>query len=151
MRTLTIALLTCAFVLAADSAHVGTWTMNKSKSKVATGGQPIESLTVQFVQDGSTLKAIATTNGTAAPAVIADGKEHAATASPNSAADRMGSTHYVSTVNGNTVQTVFKKDGKTVGTRKSTVSADGKTRTSVTEGTGSDGKKFKSTLVFDKQ
>ncbi len=52
----------------------------------------------------------------------------------------MGSTHYdVSTVHGKTIQTFFEKDGKTAGTRKSTLSEE--TMTSVTEATGSEGKK----------
>ena len=56
MRTLVIALLTCTFALAADSPFVGTWTINKSKSKLDPNGPKIESLSVQIMQDGPTLK-----------------------------------------------------------------------------------------------
>jgi hypothetical protein len=153
MRTLAIALLTCAFALAADSPFVGTWTMNKAKSKPAPGGQTIESLTTQIVQDGPSLKSTSTVNGTTGSPFILDGKEHDVTRSPTPTrtVGRMGSTHYISTVNGKSIQTVFKKHGKTVGTRKSSLSADGKMMTSVTEGTGADGQRFQSTIVFDKQ
>jgi hypothetical protein len=150
MRPLAIALLTCAFALAADNPFVGTWTMNKAKSKLVPNGPQYNSLSVQVMQDGLSLKQIATVNGTAGPALLLDGKEHATT--PTSTTSRvMGATHYVSTVNGKTIQTVFKKDGKTVGTRKASLSADGRTMTSVTEGTGADGQKFQSTVVFERQ
>jgi hypothetical protein len=148
MRTLATALLTCAFALAADSPYVGTWTMNSSKSTLDPHLPKIDSLTVRFMQDGPTLKAIATMNGNENPAVLIDGKEQTvATTGPNP----MGATHYVATADGTSTVTVFKKDGKTVGTRKSSVSADGKTMTSIMEGTLPDGKKVKSTIVFDKQ
>jgi hypothetical protein len=42
------------------------------------------------------------------------------------------------------------KDGKLVAKGKSMISADGKTRTLETAGTGADGKKFKSKSVYDK-
>src|SRR5205085_12314984 len=67
MRTLAVAFLTCAFVIAADSPFLGTWTMNKSQSKLDPNGPKYDSLTVQFTQDGPSLKSVVTTNGTAAP------------------------------------------------------------------------------------
>jgi hypothetical protein len=143
--------VTCAFALAADSPYVGKWSINKAESKVDPNGTKIESLTLHYVQDGPTLKYTSTTNGTTAPTIILDGEEHAITPTPGSSPNRMGATHYVSTVHGNNIQTVFKKDGKTVGTRKATMSADGKRITSITEGTGGNGQKVQSTLVFDKQ
>jgi hypothetical protein len=148
MRTLVIALLACAFALAADSPYVGTWTMNKAKSTPDPNMPTLDTLTVQFRQDGPALKAIATTNGNANPEVVIDGKEQPMkTAGPNP----LGATHYVATADGKTTTTVFKKDGKTVATRKSSLSPDGKTMTSVMGGTLPDGKKISSTLVFDKQ
>jgi hypothetical protein len=116
VRTLAIALLTCAFVYAADSPYVGKWTINKAKSKFDPNGTKIESLTLHYVQDGPTLKYTSTTNSTASQTIILDGKEHAITPTPGSSPSRMGATHYVSTANGKSIQTVFKKDGKTVGT-----------------------------------
>ena len=150
MRAMAIALLTCAFALAADSPFVGTWTMNKAKSTFDPNPNlpKLDSITVQFVQDGSILKAMPTVNGTASPEALLDGKEHTvASTGPNP----LGATHYVSTVKGKTNVTVFKKDGKTVGTRKASISPDGKTMTAVTEGTLPDGKKLSSTIVLEKQ
>jgi len=148
MRTFAIALLTCAFALAADSPFVGTWKMNKSKSTIDPKGQQYDSLTVQFLQEGSTLKSIPTVNGTVVPATVMDGKEHAV---PAGTLSRLGATHYVSTVNGKTIETVFKRDGKIFGTRKTSLSPDGKSSTSVTEATLPDGQKTHTTIVFEKQ
>jgi hypothetical protein len=151
MRTLAITLLTCAFALAADSPFVGNWTMNKAKSRIDPTLPKIDTLSVQVTQAGpAALKAVVTTNGTAAPVADIDGKEHAVTPTttqPNT----MGTTHYVSTLKGKTMDTVFKKDGKTVGTRKVSLSADGKTMTAVTDGTLLNGQKVHSSVVLDKQ
>src|SRR4051794_35904877 len=114
MRAITIALLTCVVACAADSPFVGTWTMNKAKSQIDPNGPKLESVSSQFSQDGPTLKVIISTNGnTGVPAVL-DAKEHAFAANSPGLLD---ATHYTSTVKGKTIQTVFKKDGKTVATR----------------------------------
>jgi hypothetical protein len=44
-----------------------------------------------------------------------------------------------------------KKDGKVTATGRVVVSADGKSRTVTTSGTDAEGKKFKNTVVYDKQ
>ena len=147
MRTLAIALLTCAFALAADSPFVGTWTMNKAKSKLDPNGTQYDSLTVQFMQQGPSLTANITQNGTSFPGVLMDGKEYAIPGTPGA----MGATHQVTTSKGRIIETQFKKDGKIVGTRKTSLSADGKLMTSVTDGTTLTGKKIHSVVVFDKQ
>ena len=122
--------------------------MNKVKSKPDPNGPKLESLTVEFVQDGSTLKAIITNNGMTAPAVPIDGKEQPA---PTNMPSVAGSTHHVSTMKGNTIHTLFKKDGKTVATRNVSLAPDGNTMTSVIEATLPDGQKLKSIAVFDKR
>jgi len=53
-------------------------------------------------------------------------------------------------VNTHTYEITTMKDGKVFARGKSTVSADGKTRTLETAGTGADGKKFKNKSVYDK-
>jgi hypothetical protein len=54
-------------------------------------------------------------------------------------------------VNDHTYEITTMKGGKVFSNGKSTVSADGKTRTVATEGTHADGKKFKSKAVYDKE
>ena len=146
MRTITMALLTCAFALAADSPFVGTWTMNKAKSDFGPQGPKMESLTIQYVQDGPALQAIMTTNGRPEPGIVIDGKEHVVTGRT-----RMEATHATATVKGRMIETSFTKDGKTVGTRKYSLSADGKVLTAVTVATTPDGQKVHWNPVFDKQ
>src|SRR5690349_3903455 len=102
MRAIAVTLLICAFALAADNPFVGTWTMNKSKSKIDPSAPPLDSASSQFMLEGSTLKVIITTNGTAAPAGILDGKEHPM---PSGNALRLDATHYTSTVKGKTIET----------------------------------------------
>ena len=53
-------------------------------------------------------------------------------------------------MNDHTYEITTMNDGKVFARSKSTVSADGKTRTVATEGTGTDGKKFKNKSVYDK-
>jgi hypothetical protein len=53
-------------------------------------------------------------------------------------------------VNDHTYQITTMKGGKVFTHGTSTVSKDGKTRTVATEGTGADGKKFKTKAVYDK-
>ncbi|HYI97108.1 MAG TPA: hypothetical protein VEX68_26430 [Bryobacteraceae bacterium] len=147
MRRIALTLMTCAFALAADSPFVGIWTMNKTKTKLDPNGPKIESLSIHITQEGSSLKVVVTQNGTVAPAMVLDGKEHPIPSGPG----LFGATHYVSTPNGKIIEAVYKRDGKAVGTRKSSLSADGKVMSSVTEGTRPDGEKIHSTMVFDKQ
>jgi len=54
-------------------------------------------------------------------------------------------------VNDHTYEITTMKDGKVFSNGKSTVSADGKTRTVDTTGTTADGKKFNNKAVYDKQ
>ena len=76
--------------------------------------------------------AIVTTNGTTAPAVPIDGKEQP---TPANVPGPAGSTDHVSTLNGETIYTEFKKNGKVVATRNVSLHRDGKTMTSIIEGT----------------
>ena len=140
-----LALLMCAIALAADSPFVGTWTMDKAKSSFGAEGPKIDTFTLQYMHDGATLTAIMTVNGTAEPAIAVNGKEHVITGR-----NRMGATHATPTLKGRLIETIFKKDGKTVGRRTFALSADGKVLTTVTDATTPDGQKIEWTVVFDK-
>jgi len=54
-------------------------------------------------------------------------------------------------VNDHTYEITTMKGGKVISNGKSTVSADGKSRTVAMEVTGADGKKFKAKTVYDKE
>ena len=148
MRALALALLTCAFTVAAENPYVGTWRMDKAKSTPDPDLPALDSLTVEFVQEGRTLKAIPIVNGAASATVLIDGREHTM---GGKRPDPLGATHYVSTATGKTNLTVFKRDGRTVATRKNSISRDGKTMTSQTTGTLSNGKKLNVSILLDRQ
>jgi len=74
-----------------------------------------------------------------------DGKEYPVTGDPTSDA------RSYKKVDDRTLQFNVKKDGKVTVTGRVVASADGKARTVTTSGTDPQGKKFKSTAVYDKQ
>jgi hypothetical protein len=149
MRTIAIALLTVFLALAADGPFVGAWAMNKSKSKLDPNGPRYDTLTLQFTQDGSALKSLVTTNGSAGQPMLINGTEQPMSASAGPSL--LGATHYVSTVSGRNIETLMKKNGKVVGRRKTTLSADGKVMTAVTDATSPAGQKVHWTIVFDRK
>src|SRR5439155_15954117 len=74
-----------------------------------------------------------------------DGKDYPVTGNPNS--DMRSYTK----IDEHTLEFNVKKGGKITTSGRVVVSADGKSRTVTTSGTDSQGKKFKSTAVYEKQ
>jgi hypothetical protein len=74
-----------------------------------------------------------------------DGKDYPLTGDPTA------DTRSYKKINDNTAELTNKKDGKVVLAGRIVVSADGKTRTVTANGTDANGKKIKSTTVYDKQ
>jgi hypothetical protein len=128
----------------------GTWSMNAEKSKYSPGPPP-KSVTVVVESDENNYKIGATgTDGDGKPIHVQysakfDGKDYPATGVAN--ADSVS----VRRIDANTVETVQKKDGKVMMTITSTVSKDGKTRTSTWRGKNAEGKDVHNVVVFDKQ
>jgi hypothetical protein len=128
--------------------HMGTWKLNEAKSKLAAGMG--KNLTVAYTEMKDKMKVEVTgvdKDGKPTHGVwvgMADGKSYQMKG--NLAWDAAA----YKVVNDHTYEITTMKGGKVVAHGKSTVSADGKTRTIATEGTGADGKKFKSKGVYDK-
>ena len=153
MRQCVVALAVCfaatVCFAAAEDALMGTWKLNESKSKIAAGSPKND--TVIYAVEGDMVKV--TLEGTGAdgnPSHVEwtgkfDGKEYPSTGNPNE------DVRSNKQVNDHTLEVVSKKDGKVVLTAKVVASADGKTRTVSVSGTNAQGKKFKSTAVYDKQ
>lgn len=151
IRSILIVLAVClvgaAVALAADP-FLGNWKLNEAKSKL-TGGP--KNTTVVYEAAGDSIKI--TTDGTDAQGKPAhsewtgkfDGKDYPVTGDPNADA------RAYKKVNDHTLTFENKKGGKVGLSGRITVSADGKTRTVHLSGTDSDGKKFTSTAVYDKQ
>jgi hypothetical protein len=132
----------------AANPHLGTWKLNDAKSKIASGMG--KNITVVYAEQKDKMKVTVDgvdKDGKPTHAVwvgMADGKAYKTKG--NLAWDAAA----YKVVNDHTYEITTMKGGKVFTHGKSTVSADGKTRTVATEGTGEDGKKFKNKAVYDK-
>ena len=128
--------------------HMGTWKLNEAKSKIPAGMN--KNTMVVYTEQKDKMKVEVTgvdKDGKPTHGVwvgMADGKAYKTKG--NLAWDAAA----YKVVNDHTYEITTMKGGKVFSNGKSTVSADGKTRTVATEGTGADGKKFKSKAVYDK-
>ena len=133
----------------ASNPNLGTWKLNETKSKIAPGSS--KNLTVTYAADGDNIKGtIDGVDGQGKPTHNEwtgkfDGKDYPVTGDPNSDA------RSYKQIDDHTATFTVKKGGKVTITGRVVVSADGKTRTVTTSGTDPEGKKFKSTTVYDKQ
>lgn len=151
-RTVLLTILMCLVAgvwCLAEDAHMGTWKLNESKSKLAAGGP--KNHTVVYEAAGDKIKVIVDgTNADGSPAHnewtgMFDGKDYPLTGDPS--ADMRS----YKKVNDHTLEIANKKDGKVTTSGKIVVSADGKSRTVTTTGTDAKGKKVKNVGVYDKQ
>ena len=151
-RTLLLCLALCfagAAMCFAQDPNVGTWKLNEAKSHIPAGAVKINSMAVS--SEGDNMKV--TQDGTdrdGKPLHMEwtgkfDGKDYPVTGSPV-----MDSRSYKK-MGGSTLASDSKKDGKVVSSARSTISADGKTRTVHATQTDPSGKKITLTAVFDKQ
>ena len=151
-RTILLTLLVCivgAAVCFADDPQIGTWKLNEAKSKIAAGSPKLT--TVVYEAAGDSVKVtVDGTDGTGKPAHSEwtgkyDGQDYPVTGDPS--ADMRS----YKKVNDHTLAFTNKKGDKVTISGRGVVSANGKTRTVTTNGTDSNGKKFTSTAVYDKQ
>jgi hypothetical protein len=138
--------------IAEDNPLIGSWKLNLEKSKYSPGPAP-RSLTLNFVADGANLTNTAEgidAQGKATKSVFAhiyDGKPHPTTGVAGGLYDSSTYTR----IDAHTVNFVRSKDGKTVQTGSIVLSADGKTLTVTTEGTGPNGQPIHNVAVYEKQ
>jgi len=136
-------------VRAADDASSGTWKMNPAKSKYDPGPAPKSTTTTieadenRYKVDAHTVSADGTETHLSFDAKT-DGKDYPLTGTPN--ADMIS----VKRVDAKTIETTWKKDGKTVMKTHGVVSSDGKTRTVTFNGTDSQGHKVHNVVVYEK-
>jgi len=151
-KTILLSLALCflsAAVCFAQDAFTGTWKLNEAKSKLSSGA-PKHS-TVVYEAAGENVKV--TIDGTDRDGKPThdqwtgkfDGKDYPVTSDPN---EDMRS---LTKIDDHTLGFNVKKSGKVTTSGRIAVSADGKSRTVTTSGTEAQGKKFKSTAVYDKQ
>lgn len=137
--------------IGADNS-LGTWKFNAEKSKTTPPPKTLKSATqIREASDGGVKVTITgeRPNGTAINASYTakyDGKEVPITG--NLSYDTIA----VKQVNANTLTDARKKTGGSYqATSRIVISNGGKTMTTTTKGTNTDGKAFTSTFVFDKQ
>jgi hypothetical protein len=133
----------------AANPHMGTWKLNEAKSNLAPGMW--KNHTVFYTEMKDKMKV--TVDG-----VDKDGKPTHGVwvgAADGKAYKTKGNLAWdaaaYKVVNDHTYEITTMKGGKVFSNGKSTVSADGKTRTVTVSGTDANGKKFKSKAVYDKQ
>ena len=151
-RTICRAMLACLVWVTlsfAQTAYVGTWKLNESKSKLPAGGA--KNTTVVYEAAGEDIKVtVDGVDGQGKPTHNEwtgkfDGKDYPLTGDP------MSDSRAYKQVDARTLELTNKKGSKVTVAGKIKVSADGKTRTVTTTATDESGKKIKSEAVYEKQ
>jgi hypothetical protein len=148
--TLLLAMVILNVAAYAADVQSGTWKMNPAKSKYSPGPAP-KDLTVKVEVDEKGVKVNATGTGAdGTPTQVEynakfDGKDYPVTGLP------YADTVMVERIDANTMQSTMKKGGQTMMTVKSTVSKDGKTRTTTFTGKDAQGNPVNNVVVYDKQ
>ena len=146
--TLALCFVGAAACFAAD-AFTGSWKLNEAKSKFSPGSP--KNITVVYEAVGDNVKVtIDGVDGDGKPTHNEwtgqfDGKDHPVTGDMNS------DSRALKKIDDNTLTFTIKKGDKVTTTGRIVLSADGKTRTVTTTGTGPKGNKITSTAVYDKQ
>jgi hypothetical protein len=136
-------------VKAADDPSSGKWKIDPAKSKyepgpAAKGGtSTIEASETSFKVDAHTVNADGTETHISFDAKT-DGKDYPLSGVPG--ADVVS----VKRVDARTIETTWKKAGKTVQTTRGVTSSDGKSRTVTFDGTDAKGQKFHNVVVYEK-
>jgi hypothetical protein len=151
-RSILLSLVTCLVGLTlcfAQGAMLGTWKLNESKSKIASGTPKNNTVVIEAA--GENVKV--TTDGVDAAGKSThiewtgkfDGKDYPVTGDANT------DLRSYKQIDDHTVEVTAKKGDQVMVSGRIVVSADGKTRTADVNGTTPTGKKFHTTAVYDKQ
>ena len=152
IKTIGLALAFCFLAgsacLAADP-QMGTWKLNEAKSKITPGTLKNTQVVYSSMLGQVKIKSDGI-DANGKPIHVEwsgkfDGKDYPVSGDPNSDA------RSYTKVNERTLTTANKKNGKVTVTGQIVVSADGKSRTLILNGTTPKGKKFKNVAVYDKQ
>ena len=150
VTTLLLLALAANVRAAAADQQSGTWKMNPAKSKYSPGPAP-KSVTLKVDSDENNIKiTVDGTNADGSPTHVEysakfDGKDYPITGVPNA------DTVSVKRISATTIQSTSKKAGQVVMTVTSTVSKDGRTRTSTFKGKDPQGNDVNNVVVYDKQ
>jgi hypothetical protein len=145
-----LSVVTVAPSLAGPEAWMGTWKLNDAKSKFAPGATGNTTVTYTPQDKGLIQIMTAGTDKDGKPTrSVWTGKfdERDYLVSLDPAVD----TRSYKQIDANTLEFVATKETRIIATGRVVLSADGKTRTVTTTGTGADGQKYENIAVYDKQ
>jgi len=151
-RTITTAVAVCFVAVAvsfASNPNMGTWKLNEAKSKFPPMSP--KNNTVVYEAAGDNIKVtVDGVDGGGKPTHNEwtgklDGKDYPLTGDPSA------DTRSYKKIDDRTTELTNKKAGKVTVTGRIVIAADGKSRTVTVTATDADGKKVKSTAVYDKQ
>jgi hypothetical protein len=150
MLALKLVTAVCIFataIFAADSAFVGTWKLDLTKSKDLPG--------TAYKEDKMTFEAVGNQWKRVAKGVDADGKEYSEDSTiawdGQDHPTQEGMTVAVNTLGIRAIKFTVKHEGKIVVVGRMVVSKDGKTLTTYAKGADEKGRKIDSVDVYDKQ
>ena len=142
---------------AATSPFAGTWVVNVAKSTYSPGPAPkSQTLKMEDLGSGKFKSTIDATPATGAPTHVEvtyafDGKPYAITPPPAAGAPGADAVAFKS-IDATSFEVTPMKGGKPLGTKIVVkVSADGKTMTTTTTGTNSEGKPVNNMVISDKK
>ena len=138
-------------VSAQQNSMLGTWRLNVAKSTYSPGPGPRSQTVRNEAAPGGGMKAVVDGVDAAGKPIhneittMFDGKEavYQGAAQPT--------TRAYTRIDDRTIQWVQKVNGKVTTTTRSTVSADGKTRTNTTTGADEQGRQVKNVVVYERQ
>jgi len=145
-----VAVLAFAMIAWGADSNLGTWKLNVDKSKYSPGPAPKSVTLIIEAHDGGIKYTSHGENAQGAPIHIEftakyDGQDNPVTGSPdfNSIALKRIDAH--------TIEATIKKDGMVMGTSRTVISLDGKTRTLTSKGKNAAGQDVNNVVVYDKQ
>ena len=134
--------------MAAANPHMGTWKLNEAKSKIPAGMYKNTTAVYSEMKDEMKVTVDGVDKDGKPTHGVWTGKADGKTYKTKGNLAWDSAAYKV--VNDHTYAITTMKAGKVFTHGTSTVSKDGKTRTVATEGTGADGKKFKTKAVYDR-
>ena len=144
-------LLGVAILLGAEAEHItpftGTWRLILARSTF-NPGPPFRSFTLTFTPDGTRHLELVRADGQAVSVSLpwSDGKEVIPAATQG-----MENTRVISKIQANTVDDIWKQNGKIIEKVHGVVSSDGRSLTITVDGPDSQGGAFHNQLTFEKQ
>ena len=145
-----VAVLAFTVIAWGADSNVGTWKLNLDKSKYSPGPAPKSATLTIEAHDGGIKYTSHGENAQGSPTHVEftakyDGMDNPVTGSPEF------SSIALKRIDAHTIESTIKKDGMVMGTSRTVISPDGKTRTLTSKGKNAAGQDVNNVVVYDKQ